>query len=65
MVKVDESAVKPDMLAQLVPSDYLTRLGNQHEQNLKRLSRQPNAITTPQQLFCTGIHLKRAECVSG
>jgi hypothetical protein len=62
MVKIDEGPLAPDLLAQLLPGDHVTRMGQQYQQDLERLTGQPDAQAVPAQFARSGIDVKRPEC---
>ena len=62
MLKIDEGLIGPNLLAQLLSGDHITRVVQQNQKNLERLTGQPNAQAAPAQFACCGIHLKRSKC---
>jgi hypothetical protein len=57
MVEIHERVTGPQLLTKFISSDYLTRVFEQHGQNLKRLVLQPNSVALLAQFTRTEINL--------
>jgi len=61
MLKVDESPLRPELLAKLFSRDHLARLFQEHNQDLKGLVLQLDFHAVLAQFARSQVQLKRAE----
>jgi hypothetical protein len=61
VIELDERVVGPQPLAQFLPRDDVTRAREQRDQNLERLSIQPNSRAALPQLARFHVELEYAE----
>lgn len=65
VLEINERPLAPDPFTQLLAGDHFAGVCQQDQQDLKRLSGQPNANAALEQFPGYGVHLKRSECKAG